>query len=41
MNIDKLNQEFEEIQKGEVKEAETEDFIEIALREGKKIAPGQ
>ena len=37
INIEEVDREFEELQKGGAEEKETENFLDIALKEGQKI----
>jgi len=41
MNIDEIDREFEELQRGNVEEKETENFLDVALKEGQKIREGR
>ena len=41
IDLQQIDREFDEIQRGEVKAEEQIDLIEVALQEGKKIREGR
>ena len=41
IDVNMVDREFDELQKGEVKAEEQIDLIEVALQEGKKIREGR
>ena len=41
MNLEEVDREFEELQNGGHKEEETENFMDVAIKEGQKIRDGK